>query len=215
LLSKENLPWVSQLRGSTSVFVRLRAIYVPNGQLLDSDWIKAQMRHANEGDGGLDGEGVHVDSVSSAAEFEPRLARLEGARSPGYGQKITDLPNGGFRIESDREALSVRGVPYWEAEEPIRQLKREGRLDDAVAYLLEIVEHLERYDREWTGRRPPVSPIPPWYYSQLATIYRKQKRYSDEIAIIARFIALKPPALQDERFGLRAAKARALMERVS
>lgn len=68
------------------------------------------------------------------------------------------------------------------AVERIRQLKRAGEYDDAVAVLLkeiEIQEHDARLKSGWG--------VAPWYYEQLAIIYREQKRYADEIAILERY----------------------------
>ncbi len=34
--------------------------------------------------------------------------------------------------------------------------------------------------------------VPPWYYEQLAIIYRKQKNYHKEVSILERFAKQKP-----------------------
>jgi DNA polymerase III epsilon subunit-like protein len=59
--------------------------------------------------------------------------------------------------------------------------KREGWLDDACALLCEEVERQEENSRR-TGEG-----VEPWYYEQLAIVYRKQCRHDDELAILERY----------------------------
>jgi len=68
------------------------------------------------------------------------------------------------------------------AVERIKQLKRAGAYDDAVAVLLKEIE-IQEHD----ARLKPGWGVAPWYYEQLAIIYRKQKRYADELALLERY----------------------------
>ena len=77
----------------------------------------------------------------------------------------------------------VWGRHYTEWVETVKALKRENRLDEAEALLLEccVATELEAVQNRW--------PTPaPWYYSQLATIYRKRKDREDELAILRRYV---------------------------
>ena len=65
----------------------------------------------------------------------------------------------------------------WDVEE----LKRNGRLDEAERLLIELVKATEAEDK---AERHGVAP---WYYEQLAMIYRSRKEYKKEIAILERF----------------------------
>jgi tetratricopeptide (TPR) repeat protein len=99
------------------------------------------------------------------------------------------LPQGGppSTLQSDpvptprqptRQAGLVRGRHYTEWVEPVKQLKREGRLKEAEALLLECVDAVE------AQARVEGSPVAPWYYEQLGIVYRKlgDQAASDAIA---------------------------------
>lgn len=62
----------------------------------------------------------------------------------------------------------------------IRQLLRAG--DDAAAagVLLWVCEVMERH--------AAIGPVAPWYYEQLANIYRRQGKAEDERAVLERFM---------------------------
>ena len=77
----------------------------------------------------------------------------------------------------------VRGRHYTEWVETVKALKREGRLDEAEALLLEccVATELEATRNRW--------PTPaPWYYSELAIIYRKRREPENELAILRRYV---------------------------
>jgi hypothetical protein len=69
---------------------------------------------------------------------------------------------------------------YLEAVEPIKQLKREGRMDEDLALCYGAIEGAER-DR--AGREPA-----PWYTEQAAIIHRKRGERDEEIAVLERWL---------------------------
>ena len=69
--------------------------------------------------------------------------------------------------------------------EEVKQLKRDGKLQEAEALLIELVKATEAEDRE--DRRG----VAPWYYEQLAIIYRKRKDYASEVRILERYAKQK------------------------
>lgn len=75
----------------------------------------------------------------------------------------------------------VDGRHYTTYVEEIKQLKRENRLDDAIIILKKIVEAVEHESKikRWG--------VPPWYYEQLAIIYRKKKESDKEYLILKRY----------------------------
>jgi hypothetical protein len=83
------------------------------------------------------------------------------------------------RAEAAGKAL---GRHYTEWVEPVKELKRQGNLAEAERVLLACVEAVEREStvRGWPGA--------PWYYDQLAIVFRKQGRYDDEVAILERHV---------------------------
>ena len=92
-----------------------------------------------------------------------------------------------FNSEQSRikEAGSVDGFHYTDYVEQIKQLKREKKHQEAIDLLLKLVDATESEAKE-AGEGWGVSP---WYYEQLAIIYRKEKRYADEIEILERYMA--------------------------
>ncbi|MEA2880611.1 MAG: polymerase subunit epsilon [Hyphomicrobiales bacterium] len=65
--------------------------------------------------------------------------------------------------------------------EAVRTAKREDRLEDACNLL---IEEVERQEAESAQNGYGVAP---WYYEQLAIVYRKQGRDLDELAILERY----------------------------
>lgn len=72
--------------------------------------------------------------------------------------------------------------PYWEISETVAQLKRDGRLDDALTLLTDCLDFTER-SAAIDGR-----PLYSWPFDQAAIVLRKQKRYADEVQIIERYL---------------------------
>jgi hypothetical protein len=64
----------------------------------------------------------------------------------------------------------------------VNQLKRVGQHEEALQVALAEVKSEEQGGPS-TGEHAMV----PWYYWEAATIYRKLKRYDEEIALIRRF----------------------------
>lgn len=75
----------------------------------------------------------------------------------------------------------VDGKHFTEYVETVRELKRAGRLDEAEALLLKLVDATEAESRAGVGG------VAPWYYKQLAIIYRKQTNPDKEVAILQRY----------------------------
>ncbi len=77
----------------------------------------------------------------------------------------------------------VQGRHYTEHVEDVKQLKRERRHREAIDLLLKLAEATEAEARvEGWG-------VAPWYYEQLAILYRKEQRLDDEIEILERYEA--------------------------
>ncbi|MBC7109277.1 MAG: hypothetical protein H5T41_10960 [Methanomassiliicoccales archaeon] len=87
------------------------------------------------------------------------------------------------RGESMQGPGFLRGKHYTEYVEEVQNLKRTGRLDEAEKLLLKLVEAVEAEARAqgWG--------VAPWYYEQLAIIYRKRKDYAAEVAILKRYMS--------------------------
>lgn len=86
--------------------------------------------------------------------------------------------------------------------------KREGRLDDATKLLIEEIQCQEaESQRSGTG-------VAPWYYEQLAIVYRKMGRHEDELAILERYDRqMKAPGASPAMLKARLEKVRARQPR--
>lgn len=116
---------------------------------------------------------------------------------------------GDFSAEQERirEAGLVDGAHYTEYVDGVKQLKREKRHAEAVALLDNLVEATEAQSTAAAEGRG----VAPWCYEQLAVIYRKEKRFSDEVAILERYQAQpKAPGAGPNKLTERLAKAREL-----
>jgi len=92
-------------------------------------------------------------------------------------KKIEDLEN----PQSPPKPGYINERHYTTFVNKVEDLKKSGKLDEAERLLLKIVDAVETEDRiQKMG-------VAPWYYYQLAIIYRKHKRIDKEIEILERF----------------------------
>ena len=79
----------------------------------------------------------------------------------------------------------VKGKHFTDYVDEVKQLLRDGNTSEVVALLLELVAATENESKaQGYG-------IAPWYYEQLAIVYRKMGSVNDEIAILERFAKQK------------------------
>jgi hypothetical protein len=109
-----------------------------------------------------------------------------------------------------KSAGAVGNRHYTDCVETVKQLKREGRNREAISLLLKCVNATEAESKR-AGKGWGVAP---WYYEQLAILYRKEKDFSKEVEILERYdrqkkaLGAKPAKLSE-----RLIKARALTEK--
>lgn len=100
-----------------------------------------------------------------------------------------------------------KGKHYIEYVDQVKALKRADKLLEAEQLLLELVDAVEDENRiEQFG-------ISPWYYEQLAVIYRQRADYAAEIAILER--GERQPYGKGPLFAERLAKAKALRDKAA
>ena len=115
--------------------------------------------------------------------------------------------------DEDDEAHSgpgfVRGRHFTEYVEDVKELRRSGREDEAESLLFDLVEASEAEAfSEDLG-------VAPWYYEQLAVLYRSRGDGVGEVAILERFAqqrhapGVKPPRLLERLEDARARLAKA------
>ena len=90
----------------------------------------------------------------------------------------------------------------------VKQLRRDDRDDTAEKLLLELVQATED-EAAALG-----AGVAPWYYEQLAIIYRTRKNPDAEVGILERYANQPPaPGAGAEKLAQRLAKARTLRDR--
>lgn len=115
-----------------------------------------------------------------------------------YNSKMAEIRNAG----------SVDGEHYTDNVERVKQLKREGKNSEAIAILLESVNATET-ESILAGEGWGVAP---WYYEQLAILYRKEKQYRNEVEILKRYENQpKAPGVGPEKLTIRLLKAKELL----
>lgn len=119
-------------------------------------------------------------------ENPPALTSRERSNE-SHEQKTTmvreALQEGGARATQFRSGM-VDGVHYLELVEPIKQLKREGRLNEALVLCYKAIQGAENDAR---GGMPA-----PGYTEQAAIIHRKLGQKAEEIAVLKRWLARCP-----------------------
>ena len=121
-----------------------------------------------------------------AGGFLSRMLHRDSRPSQGAGLVDSstidnDGPRGVFIRTEGYRAGFYKGKHYTAYVATVEQLKRNGRLGEAEVLLLGLIEATEREDST------DQNGVAPWYYEQLAIIYRKEHRYADEVAILSRF----------------------------
>lgn len=111
--------------------------------------------------------------------------RINSSHSEKTSMVWEALQDGGERATRFKRGM-VDGVHYLELVEPIKQLKREGRLDEALVLCYKAIEGAEGD----AGRDAPA----PAYTEQAAIIHRKLGQKEEEIAVLKRWLARCPKA---------------------
>jgi hypothetical protein len=171
---------------------------------------------------------------SSKQYFEPEQTFSADGAASSYGGTIIDQSRDGATLKSGRYigkagisninlgenyrflsqsstyvlAGSVDGKHYTDSVERVKQLKRDGKNSEAIAILLESVNATEA-ESTFAGEGWGVAP---WYYEQLAILYRKEKQYRSEVEILKRYENQpKAPGVGPEKLAARLIKAQELL----
>lgn len=118
---------------------------------------------------------------SMGQRFKRLLQTLNPITGKGSNRDAASYIN--EQLDEIRQAGTENGIHYTETPDIVRELKREGKHEQAIQLLLESVDLTEK-EAQFAGEGWGVAP---WYYEQLAILYRKQKKYNDEVAILERY----------------------------
>ncbi|MFC8921689.1 hypothetical protein [Cellulosimicrobium sp. NPDC057127] len=114
-------------------------------------------------------------------------------------EMVADAVAGGGHRAAQFQSGMVQGVHYLELVEPIKQLKREARLDEALELCYAAIQGAEG---------DPIGGAPaPWYTEQAAIVLRKLGDRDGEIKVLERYLAHLPAGQRaTSKLGLRLAK---------
>lgn len=154
-------------------------------------------------------KGLRAEAWAWLADGSPEWEWSESNRPPmssrakaeahhaDVSDMVTDaLADGGERAEQFKSGM-VNGVHYLQLVEPIKQLKRDGRLDEALTLCYAAIEGAEA-----AARRDRLEPAP-WYSEQAAIIHRKLQQREQEVAVLKRWLAACPPERREGRIQAR------------
>ncbi len=106
-----------------------------------------------------------------------------------------------------RQTGAPKGNHHTDFVDRVEQLVQEKQYEEAIQLLRTLVDATEKEARK-SGEG-----VAPWYYEKLAIIYRKQKRYEDEVSILERFEGQpKSPGALPKKLAERLIKAKQLKD---
>jgi len=94
------------------------------------------------------------------------------------------------KITFKNKAGYIDGKHYTEYVDDIKEFKRQNKLQDAENILLKIIKALKAEAKAEAKAEGPHWFLAPWYFKQLAIIYRKQKRIEKERYILEQYLYL-------------------------
>lgn len=155
---------------------------------------------------GLLAAGVEADEA-----LERQRSLLETPAPPPGVSWLTFRREWRIRVMTTPEWGLVGGRHYSTFGNDVAALKRDNRITEAEALLLRLVDATEREAAEKRDRLGPHARwrLAPAWYVELAMLYRKQRRYVDEVGILTRFLS-HPSGIDNGTLTARLARARDL-----
>lgn len=153
---------------------------------------------------------VRETSAPAQSERDPLVMKwIEGRNMPPDYYPSPDLAERIRRREEATDAGMHDGFHYSTYPDEVKDLMRNGKLDQAEVLLLQLVDSVER-------ESAIQGVTAPWYYERLAILYRKQKAYQKEIEILDRYAASPRPRKDRlNEFMVRKQRAQELLDRAS
>ncbi len=126
--------------------------------------------------------GYVVTQLSNTKEYTNKTNTFY---NPNGNIQITETDDF-IKLTFNNKAGFINGRHYTELAEDVKALKRENKLDEAEGLLLKIIPALIAEAKA----EGPYWFIAPWYFEQLAIIYRKQKLIFKEKEILEKYLTL-------------------------
>lgn len=143
------------------------------------------------------------------SQIRPRLLKTY-AGDRGFVEILFQILGPKGKKYEFRQTSAPKGSHYSDFVDRVEQLVQEKKYEDAIQLLHTLVDATEKEARK-SGEG-----VAPWYYEKLAIIYRKQKRYEDEVSILERFEGQpKSPGALPKKLAERLIKARQVRDEKS
>lgn len=123
--------------------------------------------------------------VGSNKDIKNSKQKLSNKRIDYENVQISETKDS-TKITFKNKAGYINGKHYTEYVDDIKELKRQSKLQEAENILLKIIEALKAEAKA----EGPHWFLAPWYFEQLAIIYRKQKSIEKERNILEQYLNL-------------------------
>jgi hypothetical protein len=124
-------------------------------------------------DAGMYVEPFNMRAISEMSEIaESKTTSYRSFPSGSHGGSNTGMSAAANAPEANRISILV---------EAVKHAKRVGNLVEAERLLL------AELDRQEASAQKCGWGVAPWYYEQLAIVYSKQKRFSEELSVLQRY----------------------------
>jgi DNA polymerase III subunit epsilon len=140
--------------------------------------------------------------VLSEADF---LRVVSPIPAPTLTTEPAPRPTQRRRVLPNRPRVEREPKHFTDLVGPIKEAKRSGEFSRAEELLLRAIEWTEEEEAE------DRLGVAPWYYEHLAIVYRRQRRFADEVAVLERYgRQRKGPGVSKDKLAQRLAQARRL-----
>lgn len=131
--------------------------------------------------------GQGIPQWTYPADSPPALTSRQRtlAAAKQQSEMVREALEGGDDRARQFQRGMYQGVHYLQLVEPIKQLKRENRLEEALALCYQAIEGAEQN----RGGREPA----PWYTEQAAIVHSKLGQQQVEITVLERWLSMTPP----------------------
>ena len=121
-----------------------------------------------------------------------------------------DLPIEKLFDPSWEEEEEEEGEHYTDYVESVRQLKSEGKFEEALTLLNKLMQETENEAKDFGAGYG----VAPWYYEQAAIMFRKLKLYEREVEVLERYERQpKAPGVGPKKLAQRLIKAREIVNK--
>lgn len=158
---------------------------------------------------------VAKEKLNEIKDISNRFSFIKPERLSGVEKELENIDHQIKRFDSTISSVDENLAPIDSNDnhrtnyaDMVKQFKKEKKHDKAIKLLNSLIEATENESKE-SGLG-----VAPWYYEQLAIIYRKEKDIDKEIEILERYQnQIKSPGAKPQKLKERLDKAKTLYEK--